>query len=94
MSTTGRKGRAGGANEWTTRVTSGGRVVLPAEARAKLGLADGSPVRIRLTAKGATITPIADVLRDIQDRWRRYIPGDRSLVDELIAERRTEAKRE
>jgi hypothetical protein len=37
---------------------------------------------------------LSEIVRDIQARWRRYIPGDRSLVDELIAERRAAAKSE
>jgi AbrB family looped-hinge helix DNA binding protein len=79
---------------WSTRVTSGGRVVLPAEARVALGLRDGTPVRVFLQDGRLTIVPFAEIIRDIQARWRRYIPGDRSLADELIADRRAEAERE
>ncbi len=80
--------------QWPARVTSGGRVVLPADARAALGLTDGSPVRVRLEDGRITISPIKTIVQDIQNRWRSYIPGDRSLVDELIADRRSEAERE
>ncbi len=79
---------------WSTRLTSGGRVVLPAEVRAALGLKDGTPVRVRLEEGKIVIIPFGEIVRDIQDRWRKYIPGDRSLADELIADRRAEAKRE
>jgi hypothetical protein len=37
---------------------------------------------------------LKSTVQDIQARWRRYIPGNRSLVDELIADRRVEAKSE
>jgi AbrB family looped-hinge helix DNA binding protein len=80
--------------EWSSKITSGGRVVLPAEVRTVLGLKDGDPVRVRLENGELSIVPLSEIVRDIQTRWRRYIPGDRSLVDELIADRRTEAKRE
>lgn len=82
------------AREWTTRVTSGGRVVLPAEARAALGLGDGAAVRVRLEDGRITILPIDAVVRDIQERWRVYVPGERSLADELIADRRHESEHE
>jgi AbrB family looped-hinge helix DNA binding protein len=80
--------------EWSSKVTSGGRVVLPVEARTALGLKDGDPVRVRLENGELAIVPLSEIVRDIQTRWRRYIPEDRSLVDELIADRRSEAKRE
>ena len=80
--------------EWSSKVTSGGRVVLPAQARTALGLKNGDPVRIRLENGWLEIMPLSEIVRDIQARWRRYIPGDRSLVDELIADRRAEAKRD
>lgn len=75
-------------------MTSGGRVVIPAEARAALGLADGASVRIRMEDGVLTIIPHAEIVRRLQEKYRRLIPGDRSLVDELIADRRAEAKRE
>jgi len=90
-----RKKTAGGpVPEWSTRLTSGGRVVLPAEARAILGLNDGAALRVRLEGRRLVLVPQAEVVREIQDKWRRLIPGDRSLVDELIADRRAEAERD
>jgi|SRR5438132_994842 antitoxin PrlF len=80
--------------EWSTRITSGGRVVLPAELRAALGLADGAALRVRLDGRRIVLLPQAEILREIQEKWRRLVPGDRSLVDELIADRRAEAERE
>jgi len=87
-------GAGGEVKEWSTKVTSGGRVVLPAEVRAALGLTDGASVRIRLEDRQVVIVPFAEILRKIQEKWRRLIPEDRSMVDELIAERRAEAERE
>jgi AbrB family looped-hinge helix DNA binding protein len=87
-------GASGNVKEWSTKVTSGGRVVLPAEARAALGLTDGSSVRIRLEDGHLVIVPFMEILRKIQEKWRRLIPEDRSMVDEFIAERRAEAERE
>jgi AbrB family looped-hinge helix DNA binding protein len=80
--------------EWSTRVTSGGRVVLPAEIRAALSLTDGAALRVRLDGRRIVLVPQAEIVREIQEKLRRLIPGDRSLVDELIADRRTEAERD
>lgn len=79
---------------WSTRISSGGRVVLPAEARAALGLTDGASVQVRLEDQQIVIVPQAEVIRRIQAKWQHLIPADRSMVDELIAERRAEAERE
>jgi antitoxin PrlF len=79
---------------WSTRVTSGGRVVLPAEVRSKLGLADGDSLRVRLEGRRIILLPQAEIVREIQEKWRRLTPGDRSLVDELITDRRAEAERD
>ncbi|HLZ09654.1 MAG TPA: hypothetical protein VKT80_13770 [Chloroflexota bacterium] len=40
------------------------------------------------------MTTREEAIRRIQARVRKYIPAGVSLVDELIAERRAEAKRE
>jgi AbrB family looped-hinge helix DNA binding protein len=80
--------------QWPGRVTSGGRLVLPAELRAELGLRDGDAVSLRLEGQQIVVEPYAHVVKRIQDKWRRHIPPDRSLVDELIAERRAEAARD
>lgn len=70
-----------------------GRVVIPAELRRELGLKPGDELlatsdgeRIVLEARGA-------LLRRIQAEFRAAA-GDRSLVDELIEERRRAATRE
>ena len=80
--------------QWPARVTSGGRIVLPAEIRATLDLPDGAAVTVRLEGRQIVIEPYAEVVKRIQERWQRHIPADRSLVDELIAERRAESARE
>src|SRR5438034_1696728 len=79
---------------WPAKVTSGGRVVLPAAARNTLGLKDGSDLRIVLEDRQLVLIPYFEVIRRLQEKYRRLIPGDRSLADELIAERRAEAARE
>ncbi|MDP8924261.1 MAG: AbrB/MazE/SpoVT family DNA-binding domain-containing protein [Chloroflexota bacterium] len=78
----------------TTRVTSGGRVVIPAEYRKALGLQTGDEVTIHLEDGELRIRSIDAGIRRAQELVRHFVAPDRSLVDELIEERRAEAARE
>ena len=52
-------------------------------------------VKARVSEDGAVrIYTVREAIRHTQELVRTYIPEDRSLVDELIAERRPEANRE
>ena len=77
-----------------TRVSEGGRIVLPAEYRRALGVSIGDEVMLRLEDGAVRIYTVRAAIRHAQELVRQYIPEDRSLVDELIAERRAEAERE
>jgi AbrB family looped-hinge helix DNA binding protein len=78
----------------TAHVSSGGRVVIPAKLRKAIGLRTGDTVIIRLTEDGLVITTPERAVRAAQALVRKYVPGDQRLGDELIAERRREAKQE
>jgi bifunctional DNA-binding transcriptional regulator/antitoxin component of YhaV-PrlF toxin-antitoxin module len=80
--------------QWVCRINAEGGVIVPAAVTAAMGLKDGDPVHIRLENGRLLIVSLTAIVKDIQARWRGYIPGDRSLVDELIADRRAEAERE
>jgi AbrB family looped-hinge helix DNA binding protein len=71
-----------------------GRILIPARIRRELCLRPG--VRIVLIRDGGKVhisTP-AMALKEAQDRIARLVPRKVSLADELIAERRKEARRE
>jgi AbrB family looped-hinge helix DNA binding protein len=74
-----------------TKVAEGGRIVLPAEYRRALGIQIGDEVVLRLEAEGVRILTRHQAIRDAQAIIQRYVPAERSLVDELIEERRREA---
>ncbi len=76
------------------RLTQGGRIVIPAAYRKALGLNVGDEVILRLDDGELRLFTRLQAIRRAQELMRRYIPDDRSLVDELIAERRAEAARE
>lgn len=77
-----------------TKIDKNGRVFIPAEYRQKLGLEAGDEVVVQLCDDELQIVSHAEALRRVRELIARHVPEDRSLADELIAERRAEAARE
>lgn len=77
-----------------TRVTQGGRIVIPAEMRRQLGIEIGENVNLELESDSVKVTTSHAALRRIQNSLKKLVPEGVSLVDELIADRRKEAKNE
>jgi len=76
------------------RVDSAGRIVIPAEWRTRLGIEPGQEVILSETRDGIQVRTFRQVLAEAQEFFVPYaIPG-KSIVDELIEERRAEARRE
>jgi bifunctional DNA-binding transcriptional regulator/antitoxin component of YhaV-PrlF toxin-antitoxin module len=76
-------------------ISATGTVELPAELLKEAGLKAGDRLVIERDADNRLILKTrAQVLREVQQYMRRFVPEGRSLVDELIAERRAEAARE
>lgn len=78
----------------STKITDGGRVVIPAELRRALGLEIGDEVIIHLVDSELRILTRAEAVRRAQAMVRRKVKKGRSLVDELSKERRAEAANE
>jgi AbrB family looped-hinge helix DNA binding protein len=76
------------------RVNANGRIVIPAALRQQMGLQPGDAVTLTLANGVLQIRPHREVLREIQERMRQLVPDSRCLSEELIAERREEARRE
>ena len=67
-------------------------MVIPATIRKRLGLQIGDAVTLVLDDDGAVrLLTQTESVRRAQELVRQYIPAERKLVDELIAERRQEA---
>ena len=81
-------------NSIKVRIAEGGRVVIPAEYRKALGLHVGDEIIFSLDEDQLRLYTIDTAIRRAQDLVSRYVAPERSLVDELIAERRAEAARE
>jgi AbrB family looped-hinge helix DNA binding protein len=80
--------------ECHTRINENGRVVIPASFRRVLGLQPGDTVVLRIENDELRITTLRQRLARAQQLVRKHVAAKRSLVDELIAERREAARRE
>jgi AbrB family looped-hinge helix DNA binding protein len=78
----------------SAHVAENGRLVIPAAIRRALGLESGGDVILRLEKDELRILTKRQQLARAKAMIRRHIPEGRSLVDELIRERREAAKRE
>jgi AbrB family looped-hinge helix DNA binding protein len=71
-----------------------GRIVLPAEVRAALGLSEGTPLLLRTEPDGSLrLTPYAAVARASRGELAKLGPPT-DAVNELLRERRRETARE
>ncbi len=73
-------------------MAANGRIVVPSQVRAELGMERGGGF-VMTVDKGGTIhlEPLRNVIARVQDEVRGYISDDVDLVDELSVERRQEA---
>jgi AbrB family looped-hinge helix DNA binding protein len=86
--TTGIQGRA------ISKLDNQGRLLIPAEMREQLGMKPGERLTLLVQDGELTVLTFKAGIRRAQKIGLKYkVPG-RSLVDELIAERRAEAERE
>jgi AbrB family looped-hinge helix DNA binding protein len=77
------------------RIDKAGRMLIPAKLRRELGIAAGDAVVLEIKGDELRVRPYKKAIEEAQAIIRRYIPDrDRSLVDELIEQRRREAERE
>lgn len=67
-----------------------GRLVIPAEVRTALGLAAGDRLHLHVSGQRVVLERPEDAAAELR-RLASHIPESRSLVDELLAERRLAA---
>jgi AbrB family looped-hinge helix DNA binding protein len=77
-----------------TRVDRNGRVVIPAEYRRALGMHEGDEVTVQLEDGAVRIITRMEAIRRAQEMVAKHNPERRSLVTELLEERRAEATRD
>ena len=76
------------------KITDDGGVTIPAEYCEALGLAIGDEVILTLEDDQIRLSTVDAAIRRAQDLVSQYVDPQRSLVDELLADRRAEAKSE
>ncbi len=77
----------------SVRIGPQGRIVIPAQLRRRLGLEPGEILTAHADEDRLVLEPVSAALRRIRERHRSVATGA-SMVDELIADRREEARRE
>ncbi len=74
-----------------TKLVNGNRIVIPTTIRKSLGLKVGDAVTLVLQDNGEVrLLTQADAVRQAQALVRQHVDKDRSLVGELLSERREE----
>lgn len=76
------------------KVAEDGRIAIPAEYQAKLGIEVGEDILLELADGEICPSTGYEAIRHAWETVRRYVPEGVSISDELIAERRAEAVRE
>jgi AbrB family looped-hinge helix DNA binding protein len=77
-----------------TRINENGRIVIPATFRRALGMKSGDTIVVRVENDELRITTLRQRLAKAQKLVRTHVASTTSLADELIAERRKDARRE
>jgi AbrB family looped-hinge helix DNA binding protein len=79
---------------YQSKIDKSGRIVLPADVRAALGVSEGDSVLVVHEGQSVEIVTSKQAVRPAQDYFMKLAPPDLCMSDELIRERREEAARE
>jgi AbrB family looped-hinge helix DNA binding protein len=83
------------ASRYHAKVDKAGRVVIPVEIRQKAQLHPGAALTITVEPSGRIVLePVLTALREAQEYFLHLGPAEESWSDEILAERRLEARRE
>lgn len=77
-----------------TRLNENGRIVIPAAIRRKMDLRPGEAVLMKYENGVLRIESYRERIRRIQEEFKQFAKPGVPISDELIAERREEARRE
>jgi bifunctional DNA-binding transcriptional regulator/antitoxin component of YhaV-PrlF toxin-antitoxin module len=81
----------GGATNATVELAAGGRLVIPAPMRTKLGMKVGDRLTVRIEGSELRIHTYAEGLRQANEMVSKYLPGD---LEDYLRWKREEAARE
>ena len=77
-----------------TKMGEGRRVAIPADLCHHYHLEPGAPVVLESSESGIMLRPLDTVIREVQSFFADAAPAKVMLSEELLRDRRTEAKRE
>jgi AbrB family looped-hinge helix DNA binding protein len=80
--------------QYVVPLQENGRMILPADLRQALRISKGDRIVLRAEGDRVELTTARHERRRAQEIFRRYVPAGTQIVDEFIAERRAEARRE
>jgi len=81
--------------QFAVKLDGSGRILLPAKVRKQLKLQQGSVIVARLDKEQIVMKSQAQAIREAQEYFSQFRKkGDKLWSDELIEERREEARRE
>ena len=75
-------------------IAPNGRVVIPADIRAELGLKGGDKLVVRVVDGAVVLEPVSTAIRRARATFKMYVPPATSLAAELVEERRRAASDE
>jgi len=78
----------------SVKIINGGKLVIPAQFRREMGIGAGDTVVVELAQGELRIRSLSSAIKKAQAIVKKFVPADVRLADELIAERKAEAKRE
>jgi AbrB family looped-hinge helix DNA binding protein len=79
---------------YRTKISSKGQVVIPAELREQFGLKKGTPATWSEERGRLVLTPMTEKRLNEIRGFLKPAPGERTMFDELFAERERARKRE
>jgi AbrB family looped-hinge helix DNA binding protein len=76
------------------KVDSSGRIVLPAEARARNHIAEGDTVTLVEDTNGLHVKTRDQIMAEAQAYFASFVPRDVLLSEEILQDRRSEIERD
>ena len=81
-------------NSQAVKIIDGGKLIIPAAFRRKLGIDTGDTVVVELGEDGLHVRSLPSAVRLAQQIVREFVPDEVDLAEDLIDDRRIEAKHE
>lgn len=79
---------------WLVWTSDGGDGPIPSDVLKDLGVGPGEALAFRRTSRGWEVSSVKRDLRGVQEQAAKFARPEGGVVDELIAERREDARRE